>query len=94
MFRDGSLNGMVQFMVQPVVGDGDEFGVQTVVIALIPSANSPVVLIDRHDDDDSAMKFALRLFDMLKSKGLASSRIIANWRRGLICAVPNFGLTD
>lgn len=90
LIEDGQVVGIAKLTIEQVEV-GDHWEMQTLAIG-IPSQGSaafPIVLIDRHKDDNEAMCYAVAVFESLKSKGFISPQQAVRYRRGLITLVPS-----
>jgi len=90
LIEDGQVVGISKLTIEQVEVDG-RWEMQTLAIG-IPAAGTaafPIVLIDRHRDDNEAMCYAVAVFDSLKAKGLISSHQAVRYRRSLITLVPS-----
>jgi hypothetical protein len=86
MITNGQVVKVLRFAVEPSQYD-DRFAMQTVAICIGQNAATPFVLVDLHQDDDSAMLYATSIFEQMKQSGMASTDQTARWRRSLMTVV-------
>lgn len=90
LIENGQVVGITRLTVEQVEVD-DQWEMQTLAIGILSEGTAafPVVVIDRHKDDDAAMIYAVRVFDTLKGKGYITAEQAARYRRSLFTVVPS-----
>ncbi|UXH55918.1 hypothetical protein Q1Z72_01540 [Pseudomonas qingdaonensis] len=89
MIKSGDVVRVARLTIEPVETPLG-WSMQTVAMAIQAKGNAafPVAVIDHHPTDDDAMRYAVDVFETLKSLGHISSNQAAQYRRGLITLVP------
>lgn len=89
MIEQGLITGITRLTIDQVETEHGWI-VQSLAIGSSNAsrASLPVVIIDQHPDDCAAMKYAVSIFEALKSRGFLTSDQVAQYRRALITLVP------
>lgn len=90
LIQAGKIRKLKRFVVEPY-DDGETWCIQTVAVATPDTDDGdsfPVVIVNQHEHDQDAMRFALEVFDALKKAGRASVQDVCLWRRSLFTLVP------